>query len=111
MPLLIDGGVNDIFNKQNFNIYINSKPKQDFIDKYINKNQIYPVKIKGDIVYSLRARGVKDNFDVKGEVNMASDSSIYHLGATVGDIENAIVLNLDAQILKSKPVENKRIFI
>lgn len=100
MPLLIDGGVNDIFNKQNFNIYINSKPKQDFIDKYINKNQIYPVKIKGDIVYSLRARGVKDNFDVKGEVNMAPDSSIYHLGATVGDIENAIVLNLDAQILK-----------
>lgn len=31
---------------------------------------------------------------------MAPDSSIYHLGATVGDIENAIVLNLDAQILK-----------
>ena len=34
----------------------------------INKNQIYPVKIKGDIVYTLRAKGVKDNFDVKAEV-------------------------------------------
>ena len=50
MPILLDGTVHDIFKKQIFDIYINSKPKQDFIDKYINKNQIYPVKIKGDIV-------------------------------------------------------------
>jgi len=99
MPLLVDGSISDIFHKQIFDIYVNSKPKQDFIDKYINKNQIYPVKIKGDIVYTLRAKGVKDNFDVKADVNMAPDSSIYHLGATVGDVENAIVLNLDTKIL------------
>ena len=102
MPILVDGEVYDLFNKQNFNLYFNSKPRQDFIDKYINKNQIYPLKIKGDIVYSARAKGVLNDFDLKTDVNMAKDSSIYHLGATIGDIENAIVLNLDTRVLNQK---------
>ncbi len=98
MPILADGNIQDVFDKQLFDMYFNSKPKQDFIDKYINKNQIYPVKIKGDIVYSAKVKGVKNNFDIKSEVEMSRDSSIYHLGATIGDIENAIVLNLDAKL-------------
>lgn len=102
MPILVDGEVYDLFNKQNFNLYFNSKPRQDFIDKYINKNQIYPVKVKGDIVYSARAKGVLKDFDLKTNINMAKDSSIYHLGATVGDIENAIVLNLDTKVQNQK---------
>ena len=100
MPVLTDGEIYDILSKQNFDMYFNSKPRQDFIDKYINRNQIYPIKIKGDIVYSLRAKGVKDDFDVKADANMSKDSSIYYLGATVGDVENAIVLNLDTKVLK-----------
>ena len=100
MPVLADGEIYDVLSKQSFDMYFNSKPRQDFIDKYINKNQIYPIKIKGDIVYSLRAKGVKDDFDVKANANMSKDSSIYYLGATVGDVENAIALNLDAKILK-----------
>lgn len=31
---------------------------------------------------------------------MSKDSSIYYLGATIGDIENAIVLNLETKVLK-----------
>lgn len=107
MPILADGEINDIFTKQNFNLYFNSKPKQAFIDKYINKNQIYPIKIKGDIVYSAKIKGVKDNFDLKADVNMAKDSSIYHLGATVGDVENAIVLNLDTKVLSQNILKIK----
>ena len=100
MPILADGEIFDIFNKQNFDMYFNSKPLQEFIDKYVNKKQVYPIKIKGDIVYSLRAKGSKDNFDIKADANMAKDSSVYYLGATVGDIENAINLKLDTKILK-----------
>ncbi len=100
MPILVDGEIYDIFSKQNFDLYFNSKPKQEFIDKYINKNQIYPIKIKGDIVYSLRAKGVLNNFDVKANADMAKDSTVYYLGATVGDVENAINLKLDAKVLK-----------
>ena len=38
---------------------------------------------------------------------MAPDSSIYHLGATVGDVENAIVLNLDTKIIKQNILKIK----
>jgi len=100
MPLLIDGGINNILSKQNFDIYFNSKPQQSFIDRYINNNRIYPLKIKGDIVYQVRLKGVKDDFVLSSIANLAKDSSIYYLGATVGDNENAIMLNLDMNVIK-----------
>ncbi len=100
MPILIDGGINDIFTKQNFNLYINSKPKQDFVDKYINNNKIYPMKIKGDIVYQAKFNGTKDDFDISLQADMAKDSSIYYLGAIIGDVENALVVNLNMNVLQ-----------
>ncbi len=104
MPILADGDIRDIFDKQIFNIYINSKPQQEFIDKFINKNQIYPVKIKGDIVYTARLKGTPNNYDIKANIDMQKDSSVYHFGATIGDLENAISLFMDTQVL------NKNIF-
>ena len=101
MPILADGDIKDVFDKQNFNLYFNSKPKQEFIDKYINKNQIYPIKIKGDIVYWLRMKGTPENYDLKAEIDMNKDSSIYHFGATVGDIENAIKVSIDSKVTES----------
>lgn len=98
MPVLVDGEIKDILGKQNFNLYFNSKPQQEFIDKYINKNQIYPIKIKGDIVYWLKLKGVPDDYDLKVQVDMSKDSSIYHFGATIGDIENAIAVSLESKI-------------
>lgn len=98
MPILADGEIRDIFDKQNFNLYFNSKPQQEFIDKYINKNQIYPIKIKGDIVYWARFKGIPQNYDLKVNVDMKKDSSVYHFGATVGDLENAISMYIDSQV-------------
>lgn len=98
MPVLLDGEIKGVFNKQNFNLYINSKPQQEFIDKFINKNQIYPIKIKGDIVYWVKAKGVIDNFDIKTKIDMSKESSFYHFGATIGDNENAISVLLDTKI-------------
>ena len=98
MPVLIDGSINNIFSKQNVNLSVNSKPKQDFIDKYFNNNRIYPLKVKGDIVYNVKLKGEKDNFNITADANMAKDSSIYYLGATVGDIENSIFLNLNVDV-------------
>lgn len=98
MPLLADGEISNLFDNPSFNIYINSKPQQEFIDKYINKNQIYPIKIKGDIVYWVRLKGQPDNFDLKAEIDMSKDSSVYHFGATIGDIENAIEVSIDSKV-------------
>lgn len=105
MPVLADGEIKDIFDKQNFNLYIDSKPKQEFIDKYINKNQIYPIKIKGDIVYWLKLKGTPDNYELKSKVDMNKDSSVYHFGATVGDLENAIVMEIDSRITNKKNIK------
>ena len=107
MPILIDGTINDIFNKRFFNIYINSKPQQEFIDKFINKNQVYPVKIKGDIVYWVRLKGTAKDYDLRANINLNKDSSIYHYGAIIGDIENSIELNLDATILNNNNIRLK----
>jgi len=107
MPVLADGEIREIFDKRNFNVYVNSKPQQEFIDKYINKNQVYPIKIKGDIVYWARLKGVVDNFELKTKTNMSKDSSIYHFGATIGDIENAISVYLDAKIFAGNNLKIK----
>ena len=107
MPILLDGEIKDIVNKRYFNIYINSKPKQDFIDKFLNKNLIYPIKIKGDIIFNALLKGYPDSYDISSKVNMEKDASIYYYGATVGDIENAIVLNLDSKINNKKEIKIK----
>ena len=107
MPVLLDGEINNIFTEQNFNLYLNSKPKQDFVDKYINNNRIYPIKIKGDIVYQAKLKGTKDDFNLALTADMAKDSSIYYLGATIGDVENALVLKFDVNVLNQNIVKIK----
>jgi len=101
MPILVDGTVMDIFKNPRFNIYINSKPSQKFIDKYINKNALYPLKIKGDIIYSTRVNGTKEAFSAKTEINMQANSSIYYMGSTLGDINDPIRIFLDTHVSKN----------
>lgn len=105
MPILLDGEIKDITGSQRFNVYVNSKPKQEFIDKYINKNTIYPLKIKGDIICKALLKGVQNDYELKSNVNMAKDASIYYYGATVGDIENSLALDLDAKVLNKNNVK------
>ena len=107
MPILADGGINNIFTKPDFNLYVNTKPKQTFVDKYVNNNRIYPIKLRGDIICLARMRGTADNFNLESEVNLAKDSSIYYLGATVGDIENAIALDLDMNVINNTMIKIK----
>lgn len=107
MPILIDGGIHDIFDKQFFDIYINSKPKQEFIDKYFNNYRIYPLKIKGDIIYWVKLKGTKNDFLVNSKANLAKNSSIYYMGGTVGDIENSISLDLSMNVIKQNILKIK----
>ena len=102
MPILIDGEISNLFGKPDFNILINTKPKQYFVDKYINNTQIYPIKLKGDIILKSQIKGTNDNINIKSSANLAKDSSIYYLGATIGDVENGIELNLDTDVIKQK---------
>lgn len=101
MPVLIDGTIENIFKKPSFNLYINSKPTQKFIEKYLNKNTTYPLKIKGDIIYSARVHGTKDAFAARAEIDMQEDSNIYYMGATLGDANNPIRIFSDTNVYKS----------
>lgn len=101
MPVLIDGSITDIFKNPNFNIYANSKPTQKFIEKYINKNATYPLKVKGDIVYSSRVHGTKDSFNTKTEMNLQADSNIYYMGSTLGDANDPIRIYIDANVSRN----------
>lgn len=100
MPILIDGTVANVFKTPVFNIYINSKPTQKFIDKYINKKAIYPLKMKGDIIYSSRIVGTKNLFNTKTEVNLEQDANIYYMGSTLGDSSYPIRIFLDSTASK-----------
>lgn len=106
MPVLLDGFVTNIFVSPKFNIYVNSKPSQKFIDKYINKNAIYPLRIKGDVLYSARINGTRDSFNTKAEVNLQEDSSIYYLGATLGDLNDPIRIFIDANVSKNNSIHS-----
>lgn len=106
MPVLVDGLITDIFKNPNFNIYLNSKPSQKFIDNHINKNSIYPLKVKGDIIYSSRIHGTKDAFNAQTEINLGEDSNIYYMGSTLGDINNPIRIFLDTNVSKNSVYVN-----
>ena len=101
MPVLVDGTITDVFRNPNYNIYINSKPTQKFIEKYLNKNTTYPLKIKGDIIYSSRIKGLKDSLNAKAEINLQEDSNIYYMGSTLGDVNNPIRVFLDTTLSKN----------
>lgn len=101
MPFFLDGTISDIFKNPNANIYVNSKPTQKFIEKYINKNTTYPLKIKGDIIYSSRIHGTRDSFNTKTEINLQKDSNIYYMGSTLGDANDPIRVFLDANVSRN----------
>lgn len=100
MPVLIDGTVNNIFKEPDFNIYVNSKPSQKFIEKYINKRAVYPLKVKGDIIYSSRIKGKVGSFNAKAEIDLGEGSNIYYMGSTLGDANDPIRIFLDTNFAK-----------
>ncbi|MDD3436822.1 MAG: AsmA-like C-terminal region-containing protein [Candidatus Gastranaerophilales bacterium] len=106
MPFLVDGYATDIFKNPHFNVYLNSKPTQKFIDKQINKNSLYPLKVKGDVIYSARIHGTRDYFNAQAEINLGKDSYIYYMGSSLGDSNNPIRIFLDTNVSKNSVYVN-----
>lgn len=100
-PILLDGRINNIDKKPTYDIYVNSKPNQKFIDKYLNKKMIAPLIIKGDIDYFARITGDLNSANIRGKINLQKAASIYFKGASLGDMNNPIALNLDANLSRT----------
>ena len=74
---------------------------QKTFDKYWNVDNVYPIKVKGDILLGSRISGTLDRINTKLDFKLEENSSIYYMGATVGDIENPITVNTDFDIIKN----------
>ena len=101
MPVLIYGNVANILKNPKFDIHINSKLSQRTFDKYWNADTIYPIKVRGDILLGSLISGTLDKLNTKMDFKLEENSSIYYMGATVGDPENPITVNMDFDILKN----------
>lgn len=98
MPILIFGTVTNIYKNPKYNVYINSKLVQKVFTKYWNAYNIYPIKVSGDIVSTVRLSGDKNHTHINSETRMEENSEIYYMGANIGDIANPITLKVDTDI-------------
>lgn len=98
MPVLIFGNINNIYKNPKYSVYINSKLVQKVFTKYWNAYNIYPIKVSGDIVSTVRLSGDKHHTHINSETRMEENSEIYYMGANIGDIANPITLKVDTDI-------------
>ena len=99
MPVLIYGNISHILTNPKLNIHINSKLSQRTFDKYWNEDNIYPIKVKGDILLGSLITGTLNKINTRLDLKLEENSNIYYMGATVGDIENPITVNTDFDII------------
>ncbi len=95
MPLFIDGKIANVQKNPNLDLYINAKPTQEFFDQFFNNNALYPIKLKGDTILSAKVRGTENNLTSKSTLNIAENSSLYYMGASIGDPENPVKITVN----------------
>ena len=83
MPVYLNGRVSNVLTNPNANLYISGKFNQEFFDKFINAKSLYPVKLKGDANFVSKINGTADDFHTNTSLNVAENSSIYYMGATL----------------------------
>lgn len=105
MPILIFGNITNIYKNPKYNIYINSKLVQKVFTKYWNAYNIYPIKVNGDIVSTVRLSGDKNHTHINSETRMEENSEIYYMGATIGDLINPITLKVDTDIYSNSLIK------
>lgn len=93
MPVLLNGRI-ALTHKDipTFHFWVNTKPTQEFVNTCFNKNSLYPIKIKGDLTLNAEISGTTQAANVKSDLLLQKDSSIYYMGATLGDKSNAVRL-------------------
>lgn len=102
MPIFIDGKVFNVYENPNLKLYANTKFSQDFFDQIFNPKSIYPIKVKGDVILSSKISGTLNNVNAKSTLDVKENSSIYYMGATIGDIENPVKITIDETYSKNK---------
>ncbi len=97
MPIFLNGKITNLFKTPNIDIYLNTQPSQDFVDRFYNNTQVYPIKIKGDISLTSRLKGNKHLLSTNSTLNINENSSIYYMGASLGDSEYPVKITTDSE--------------
>lgn len=95
MPLFLSGKVMHVTETPFADLYINAKPTQEFFDQFFNNKAVYPIKVKGDINCSSKIYGPLDRISAKTELKLDEASSLYYMGAAIGDETNPVKIYLD----------------
>lgn len=107
MPIFINGKVSNIQKNPNVNIYLNTKLTQGFFDQYFNNKTVYPIKLKGDVILTTNANGTLNNLNTNSILNIDSASSLYYMGASIGDVENPVKITVNSTYSPNKLKINK----
>lgn len=102
MPILFEGKVTNIAQTPNLNMYVNMKPTQEFFDEFYNKKSLYPIKLKGDVNLTSRITGDLNNINARTILNIAENSHLYYMGATIGDVENPVRITTNSTYSQQK---------
>ena len=96
MPVFLNGKISNIIKNPDLNLYINAKPSQEFFDQFFNAKSVYPIKLKGDVMFSTTLKGTLDRLWAKTELKLDESSSLYYMGATIGDLTNPVRIYIDS---------------
>lgn len=96
MPLYLSGKILNIQKAPYTDLYVNAKPNQEFFDQLFNNKSVYPIKLKGDVNCTSKIHGPLDNLYSKTELKLDENSTLYYMGAFIGDSENPVKIYLDS---------------
>lgn len=96
MPIFVNGEIANIQKAPQLNLYLNAKPTQEFLDQFFNNKSVYPIKLKGDAILTSQLKGTLDYLNAKSTFDIADNSSIYYMGASIGDTENPVKITIDS---------------
>ena len=102
MPLFVNGKISNVQTNPNLNLYINAKPTQEFFDQFFNNNALYPIKLKGDAILTAKVNGDLNNLNTNSTLDILEESSLYYMGATIGDIENPVKIAINSTLSPDK---------
>lgn len=95
MPVFINGEIANVQKNPNLNLYVNAKPNQEFFDQFFNNKSVYPIKLKGDAILTSYLRGTAGYLNAKSTFKISDNSSLYYMGASIGDAENPVKITAD----------------
>ena len=97
MPVFLNGKIKNILSDNpDFNLYVNAKPSQEFFDQFYNSNTVYPIKLKGDVMLVSKLNGPLNRLNAKTDIKLDESSSLYYMGASIGDLINPVNITIDS---------------